>query len=122
MTTDELRDELARMAGWTRLRQPDGFADGWRHADGDRAMTHPIPSTLDGLVEIWPDNMQIALHRSRNNDGEQKWSCGYLVSSTWSKTAVDAALVRILERVKELETSYPTAYAAWQRKVQEQAR
>lgn len=58
MTTDELRDELARLDGWTQCEPAeriDGYCQWWRPtvngAPGGRTwVDHPVPPTADAAL------------------------------------------------------------------------
>jgi hypothetical protein len=116
MTTDELRDELARMAGVEFVRYPVA----WKFQDGTITFNNPIPSTLDGLVEIWGDGWYFSLFRYDGGPHKGQWECNN--GGTFHKCPVDAVLSTLAGIVRDFKEDAPTAYAAWQRKVQEQAR
>jgi len=117
MTTDELRDELARMAGWVFVPQ----LDAWRLPDPmSPTVAHPIPDTLDGLVGIWGDGWYFSLFRYDGGPYKGQWECNN--GGTFHKCPVDAVLSTLAGIVRDFKEDAPTAFAAWQRKVQEQAR
>lgn len=69
MTTDELRDRLARALGWEtfvvgRNIRHDVYSDGasvWKHKDDPAKFTvttrHPVGDTIDALAAVWREEL-----------------------------------------------------------------
>ena len=76
MTTDQIRDELARRAGW-EFRSAFGnhwwrrVADGGDHEDSD---DHPFPPTLDGAASAMPEGWWWSRYETVADGG--KWCAG----------------------------------------------
>lgn len=63
MTTDELRDRLARALGWVRestfqpWEKPFEIEHGWRHRVKGFQYSHPIDNTIDALAAVWQEEL-----------------------------------------------------------------
>ena len=55
MTTDDLRDELAREMGWKMHYDKDG--DYWTDYANRTYTRHPIPATRDGAAAAMPEGV-----------------------------------------------------------------
>jgi len=59
MTTDQIRDELARLKGWIRLERTNDVFEhkntGEIHASDGEVADHPFPPTLDGANAAVPE-------------------------------------------------------------------
>ena len=55
MTTQQVRDELAKMMGWMLTREG---GDTWRHKDPTRPWSlHPIPDTIESALACLPEGL-----------------------------------------------------------------
>ena len=82
MDNQEVRDELARLMGWTHTRSTDPAIEGcppcWEHTDGRRLFhgAHPVPNTMDAADAAMPDGWD--WERFRMADTNLMWeaTCG----------------------------------------------
>lgn len=77
---DAMRDELARLCGWTRPKRTHELDPVWTCDDGSFQDDHPFPpGDLTDLAAAWPKGWWISVER----EGGEWCARGGIASSEW---------------------------------------